>query len=94
LRIDAKRIGRARAWEAEIASVPEFTGSDLRILWPVAADLEAAAERLYDVSSRRIGAPPCARCRGGVSPLRLQRLSPGRYRLVGDVANMPGRSLA
>jgi hypothetical protein len=67
LRIGAKRIGRARAWEAEIASVSEFTVSDLRILWPVAANLEAVAERLHDAPSRRIGAPSRARCQGGVA---------------------------
>ena len=42
---------------------------------------------------RRTGAPPRARCRGGVPPLPFQRPAQGRYWLVGDVRNTPGRSL-
>jgi hypothetical protein len=41
----------------------------------------------------RTGTPPRARGRGGVPPLSLNGKREGRYWLVGDVRNTPGRSL-
>ena len=50
--------------------------------------------RRRDVAQRfRTGASPRARSRGGVPPLSLQRPRVGRYWLVGDVRNTPGRSM-
>ncbi len=78
---------RSRKIVARHCSPPFSNG--IRSLAPVAA-LRPDPD-MSGVERRRSGAPPRARCRGRVPPLPLQRS--GRYWIVGDVMNTPGRSL-
>ena len=44
--VEADRAAFASAWTAEVADVPAFSDSTIHRLGPVAADLEAPAERV------------------------------------------------